>query len=761
MSNNRQKSHAPENLFGLLLEKFMPFWPYLIMLFLFCGALAWGYLKVATPSYEVSAKLIIKDEGKGVDGSKIIESMNPFDSKKIVENEIQVIQSKEIIRRAVDSLMLYASFYEDRSFKPISAYNTSPINIKIENPERISLPTKEHAKYYFSYQKETNSVLMDNKLYALNIRHNFDFGSLTFIKNENQVAESKDQLYFELIHPDIITSYISKNLIVVPTDKLSTVVILGYVDELRTRGEDILNAIIQSYIDIGFEDREKLAKNTLVFIEDRIIQVEKELNRLEDEIEKYTSEEGAINLSEQGRLYLQDAGDNNRKIADLNLQITLLRRVESYVLSKNNQGGIVPSIAGIDNPVLTDLLQKLYDKEIEYARLQKTTAQNNPILLSLADEIARIRPSILENIKNQKSNLRASLRNFNTYSGKFDSVLKGIPQKERALLEIKRSESIKKELFSFLLQKREETALAHAPNEGDTKVIEKASASITPSNPKALKTYGIAFFIAVGIWISAIVITEMLNKNVLFRSEIEDLTNLPILGELSFSKITSKNRMVTPKDIVLTEQLRNLSARLGLYNRKFTKKIILITSNIAGEGKSYVSRNLAISIAQSGKRVALIDLDFRNPQLTRLFKLTGSDGVIDYLEGNCSFKNIQNQFKFEENFHVIPAGAIGGDYTKTLLNGAIEKLFEQLSSNFDMVVIDSAPIGLVSDVNLLAEFSDIKLLVIRHGYTPKKIIQRFEQNEQTELLEHMSIVFNGIKKRGFSKKNSTHGYGYS
>lgn len=761
LSKKPIKAKDQEDFFGLLLDKFLPFWPYLILLGLLFGGMAFVYLKFATPTYDVSAKLIIKDEGKGVDGSELMESMNPFDSKKIVENEIQVIQSKEIVYGAVDSLMLYAPITEDKAFKPISAYNTSPIKIKVENPDRISIPLEEYTKHYFSFYEASNSVRMNDEIYALDIPHDLPFGTITFIRNDKQNGENEYPLYFELINPAILTDYISGSLTVVPTDKLSTVVILTYVDQLRSRGEDILNAVIASYINKGFEERKRLAESTLAFIEDRIVNVELELNNLEDEIEQYTAEAGAINLSEQGRIFLQDAGANNRNIADLNLQITLLGRVKSYVISKSNQGGIVPSTTGINNPVLTQLLQKLYNSEIEYASLSKTTAENNPLLLSLADEIANIRPSILENINNQQASLKASLRSLNSNSGRFNTVLKGIPEKERALLEIKRSEDIKKELFSFLLQKREETALAHAPTEGDTKVIEKASASVYPSSPKGIKIYGMACFAALGLWIAYVVITEMMNKKILFRSEIEDFIDLPVLGELSFSKKTKKNTIFTPKDVVLTEQLRHLNARLGLYHRTFTKKKIIITSNIAGEGKSFVSRNLAINIAQSGKRVALLDMDFRKPQLSKVFQMIDKKGTVNYLKGDCGLPEIVNQLEAEENLFVIPAGTKGGDHTKELLNGKLETLFAELSESFDVVIVDSAPMGLVSDVNLLAEYCDLKLLVIRHGFTPKKIVQRLEQIEQIELLDNMGVVFNGIKKRGFTKKDSGYGYGYS
>ena len=750
-----------DDLFSSLLDKFLPFWPHLLILLVVSFFLAWSYVKFATPQYEINAKLIIKDEKKGVDDSQIMQSMNPFDSKKIVENEIQVIQSRDVLYGAVDSLNLYAPIYQEKFLGSVSAYTTSPIKIKVQRPDRITVPKEEYTKYFFTYEDRLEVVLMEGATHQLNQWIDLPFGKIMFIKNDGQQMGGEKKLYFELVNPMLVVDAISDNLEVGSFDKLSTVVTLVYTDAVRERGVDILNHIFYSYSNQENEARKKLAENTLGYIEDRIEKVETELSTLQNEVQQYRSAKGAVDLSEQGRLYLQDAGENDRKIASINQQLSVLNRVESYIMSGNVQGGSVASTAGIDDPILTGLLNKLYDSEIKYARLQKTTGENNPLLVSLDNEIAKIRPSILENIKNQQSNLSAGLLNLGSNSGRLNSVLKSLPEKERALLEIKRRETIKNNLFSFLLQKREETALAYAPSEGDSKMIEKATADVKPVSPNGIKSYGIALFLALGLWVAFVVLKEALNNKILFRNEIEKLTHLPVLGEISQNEKTGESEFLVSENRMLMDQFRQIEVKLGLYSRTFEKLRLLITSNIEGEGKSFISKNLAFSLAKSGKRVALLDMDFRRPQITRSFDMLDETGIVDFLGGKCSLEAIFRPHPEENGVVVLPSGTYGGDFNELLLNGNLESLFEGLSTAFDCIIIDSAPIGMVSDTNLLAEYADIKLLVIRHAVTPKTVIKRFGNNQPAELLDNMGVVFNGIRRRGFSKESGGYGYGYN
>jgi len=764
--NYNHKSAKSENLFSTLMDLFFPFWPLLPVILVVIFLLAWSYKKYQTPTYDISATLIIKDEMKGVNNSKMLESMNPFDSKKIVENEIKVIQSRDLMKKVVDTMNLYAPFYEEKEFlglniKSVSAYNSSPIRIKLKNQDKIVIQDGAAAKHYFTIDLSKKNVKVDGETYPLNQWVDSPFGEVMFFPNKNKAQQAKKPLYFVLVNPRSMTQGLLKSLEVTPPEKLSTVINLNLEDEVPNRGEDILNNLIQAYNQKGIDDRNKLAANTMKFIEDRIKNVEGELDELETEIKDYRSSKGLVDLSEQGRMYLEDAGQNDQRIADINLKLSVLDKVENYIQSKNNGGSIVPSTLGIDDPVLTQLLQKLNSSEMEYERLKKTTAVNNPMLTSLADEIDKIRPNILDNVQSQKSNLQASLSNLYANSGKYSSALKTIPEQERMLLEITRRKAVKNDLFAFLLQKREETALSYVPINEDDTIVAGAQASLEPVSPKGFKIYGIALFLGLGVWTAYVVIKEMMNKKILFRSEIEESTNLPVIGELSYLKGNKQLSSENPEDILIIEQFRQLDAQLGLYSRTFRKKKVLVTSSLSGEGKSFVSKNLAYSLAQTGKKVILLDMDFRKPNTSKAFNLKNHKGIIDYLKEETTLEELVVTSELDPNLDILPAGIQGGDHTQLLLNGKLELLFEKLSESYDYVIMDSAPLGLVSDANLLAEFSEVVLLVVRHDFTPKRIIERLDQNQADKTLQHAGIVFNGLKKRGFIKEVSGYGYGYS
>ena len=761
-----KKLDRNEDLLATLMDLFFPFWPLLVVLLFLSLTLAWVYKSYQTPTYGISAALIIKDENKGVDESKMVESMNPFDSKKIVENEIKVIQSPDLMKRVVDTLALYAPVYEEKDFfglniKSVSAYTTSPICIQIKNPEKITVPEDGPSEHYFNYDSSKKDLTVEGKVYPINKWVQSPFGEIRFIENSNKLQSAANDLYFELVNPRGVTEGLLKAMVVTSPEKLSTVVSISYEDAVPSRGKDILNGLIKAYNQKGIEDRNKLAANTMEFIEGRIQNVENELNALETEIEEYRSAKGAVDLSEQSRLYLQDAGKNDQNIADINLKLSILDKVENYIRAKNSDGSLVPSTLGIDDPILTQLLQKLYDSEIKYERLKNTTGANNPLLTSLRDEINKIRPNILENVQSQKANLQASLSNLRTTSGRYSSALKTIPEQERKLLEISRRKAVKNDLFAFLLQKREETALSYVPGDGDNNVVTMAQASLEPVSPKDLKIFGIAFFLAVGVWVAYVVIRERLNNKILFRSEIEENTDLPVIGELSYVENDKRLSFKIPEDQVLIEQFRQLDAKLGLYSRSFKKQKILVTSSLAGEGKSFVSQNLAYSLARSGKKVVLVDMDLRKPNTSETYDLLKRDGVVHFLKEKAQLEDVVTLTKLDENLFVAPAGTQGGDHTQLLLNGRLELLFGKLSERFDYIIMDSAPIGIVSEGNLLSQFSDITLFVVRHGITPKMVVQRLGQKQDDVSLERAAIVFNGLKKRGFVKEISGYGYGYN
>lgn len=751
MSLQKNKAHQ-QDVLGKIMFRFIPYWPLFILLLLLSLTGAILYLRYATPLYEASATLLLKDEKKGADDSHLLDQLNVYHTKKIVENEVEVLQSRSLMQRVVKTLGLYTSVYEQGKVKAVSAYASSPIVVDVKNPDSVI-----EAKVAFRFG--SGKVAIDNVLYPLNAWVTTPYGIFLFKVNPRIVRPAKNSLFFTVTDYKSVANNFSGKLSVAASSKLSSIVGLTFKDEDPKRATDILNELLRTYNQEAIDDKNALASNTLSFVDDRLNAVSKDLEEIEKRIQAFRSREGAIDLSEQGKLFLKNVSDNDMKVADINMQLAVIDQVEKYVLSKDSKGGIVPSTLGIDDVVLTTLLQQLNDVELQYEKLKRTTAENNPALVALANQMEKIRPNILDNIRAHKASLQAGQRDLMYSTNTFSGMLQQLPEKERELLEISRQQTIKSNVYSFLLQKREETALSYAATIADSRVVDPADAIAKPVSPKRLVVFPIAIVAAIILCYLFVVFKEMMSNKVLFRSEIERLTSVPILAELSKTK--TKEPFVTnnAKEPFIAEQFRQLRTALGIYGSNAMRRKLLITSSIPGEGKSYVASNLALSLALDGKKVVLIDMDLRNPKISGLFGLTEEIGVSDYLTQSREEYEIIRSTAYD-NLFVIGAGSEVVNPTGLFMNGRLARLFKMVDETFDFVIVDSSPVDAATDSYIFSELCDATLFVVRHGKTPKAMVELLDESNKIKVLKNIAIAFNGVKPRGFVKGVYGHGFGY-
>lgn len=755
--NKNRTVKKDSDLVSKILIRYLSYWPLFLILIVLGAAAAWGYLRYTTPIYEVYATVLIRDEKKGSADSKVLEELNILEAKKIVENEIEVIQSRKLVNKVVNQLGLYAPIYEKGKFKNVSAYNVSPVTIRVQNPEGIV----ETDKIFFTLNKK-KGIVINNKEYPFNKWVKSPYGVLKFELSKDRSLENENLLFFILRNPKDVASDILANLTTNAASKLSTVVELTLKDAVPKRGEDILNKLIFSYSQSSINEKNKLATNTLAFVETRLLDLERELDSLEGQIQHYRTKKGVVDLGEQGKLFLQNVGSNDRKVADISMQLAVLDKVEQSVNSRDIKSGIMPATLGVNDPVLSQLMQRLYDSKLEYEKLTKTTAENNPIAQSVAREIEQLRPFILNEIRSRRVGLKASKNDLNQTSGKFNAVLQSIPKKERELTEISRQQNIKNSVYSFLLEKREQTALAITSNVADSKIVDVAQASSKPVSPIAPFIYIAFIVVALGIGILLISAKELINKKIMFRSEIESFTTIPVVAE-TFHLAKNESLLETKSKISpVAEQFRQLRASIGLYGKSInTNKKILITSSISGEGKSYISSNLAASLALAEKKVVLIDLDIRNPKISSLMNVSEKRGVAEFLEGSSKADEIIHATKIP-NLYCISAGADMDNAREQILSGKLKELLNYLDSKFDYIIMDSSPIDPVTDAYVYSDYCDITLFVVRHAYTPKSIVQLFDNNNKMGALKNPCIVFNDLPiSKGILKGTYGYGYGYN
>ena len=421
----------------------------------------------------------------------------------------------------------------------------------------------------------------------------------------------------------------------------------------------------------------------------------------------------------------------------------------------------MPSTLGVSDPNLSQMMTDLNNKELEYERLRKTVAENNPMLVSLRDQINRIRPTIADNLQSQRKNLEASRSNISVTNSKYNSMLSTIPQKERQLVEMSRDQNIKNSIYSFLLQKREEGELSYASTLSDSRVVNKAQSTKLPVSPNKMMIYIAALAVAFGICVLFISAREAFSRKVLYRSELESMTNVPIIGEVAFNKSNESVVIQAGKRSFIAEEFRKIRVSLHFLGIDKDHKKILVTSSIPGEGKSFIAANLGISNALTGKKVVLVDLDLHNPGLGRIFdKTTEEAGVSDFLMGKKDMEQIIKKVPGHENLFFVASGPLQESPSELLLNGKINELVDYLEGAFDLVVMDTAPVVLVTDAFILSKLSNATMYVVRHKYTPKMLIKRIDENLRINPLTNPAIIFNGVKMRGFFKNNYGYGYDY-
>ena len=754
-SNKMIREQRDSNLVSFIRFRFVPYWPLFGLLMLVAGLGAFAYIKLTPKTYEAKADLLIKDEKKGSDDGKMMESLNIFSTKKIVEDEIEVLQSQTLMKEVVRNLRLYAPVTTEDRFRTYPAYNSSPVLVEAMGFDSLY---NQHEKVFLEkipiqYDKSSGIIKAGQDSFALGEWRGWPHTALLlrFIPNPYFKADAGLPLYFSLLNPKKVTNELIGKLNVAAANKMSSVVTLSLKDENPARAEDILNELITVYDHASINDKNQLAINTLGFVESRLLHVKRELDSTEGKLQVYKTRNGGGDLGLQGSAFLQNVSVNDQKSADINMQLAVLNEVEKYVRADNGSSGIVPATLGVEDEGLSNLLQKLYDARANYDKLRKTVGENNPTILSLVNEIDKIKPNILENIRIRKISLSAGLSNLQATNDKYATRLQGLPEKERTLLQGSRQQSILNNVYAFLLQKREEASLSYASTVADSRTIDQAESSIDPVAPKKIIVLGFAVLAALAIGCAVVYTREFANNKILFRKEIETFTAEPIIAEIvSAGKSKSLLYPNHKRSAILSEQFRQLRSALGLHMKNNTKRKLLVTSSISGEGKSFISANLALSLASSGKKTILLDFDLRNPRITAEFEPAAGPGLADFLQGDIEPYEIIKKTAYE-NLFVTAAGMEESRMVEISFNNRLSELFDYLDAVFDFIIVDTSPVHPVSDAYVLTEYCDTSLYLVRHDFTPKAFIQLLDENNRIKPLKNLVIIFNGIKSRGFFK----------
>ena len=738
------------NLLAELGQRYLPYWPIFMVLVVISITSGYFFIKYSTPVYETSAKLLVKDDKKGVDASKVLDALDVFGEKKIVENEIDILKSWPIMETVVKKLGLYATVYHKGDIRDVELYgNSLPVTFKAVNEDSIKA-YKGMKPTEFTFDA-LNKYIEINKVKYFN-NDTLKLGNNYFIVkiNNNFVQKDKNEIYYLNFNSVLkISKSLSNGLVIEASSKQSTVINISIKDAVPEKSEDILNNLIFEYQQAALLDKNKVASNTLSFIDNRLKVVLTDLDNVETNIKDYRTREGVINLGAQSEIFLKTVEDNDKQLNTIDLQLLVLKDIENYVVNKGNATGTVPSLIGISDPILSQLLAKLYDAETTLNQQLKISGEKSSLVVGLQQQILKIKVDLLESIKNIRTTFITSKNDLKLNLANANKILKNVPEKEKQLVQISREQAIKNNIYTFLLQKREETAISYMSSVSDSRVVESATTASSPLSPKTNMIYLIAFALGMGVAIIYVIIIDQLNNKILFRNELEQKTGVPVIGELMQGEISESSLAIQEgKRTMLAEQIRTIRTNMAYFGLKENQKVILINSTISGEGKSFVAINLAVSYTLVGKKVAILELDLRKPKISKELLGKNYTGITNYLSGNANIQDLIHPVANIPGLYVIPAGPVPPNPSELISLKAFGELIASLKQQFDYLIIDSPPISLVTDAQLLVPYADIVMFVVRHNYTPKVYLALIAQLQMQKKYPNMCILFNGVKPRG-------------
>jgi len=749
------KERTESNILVQMLQRYLPFWPLFVVTMSIGLAIAWVYQRSQTRIYVASAKVLLKDPQKNGGDSKVLDALNIFSEKKIVENEIIVLRSSSILEEVVRALDLYATVHNQGRVREEELYKgNSPVWFWAIDKGNI----ESAGKYYFSVDWVKGNIKINNQFIPFDSTVSFGKTVYRVVPNPEYNRHLSGKNYYVVFNSvSGAAGEIAGDLKANATSNTSTVIDVRIETPVPEKGIDVLNKLFEVYNADAIDDKNQIAAKTLAFIEDRLHLVIGQLDSVEKNIQVYKTTQGVYNLGDQASLYLNNVQGLDKKNSDVEIQLDVLKDVQNYVNNKGTKPGTVPSQLLISDPTLAGLLQKLYDAEFQLGKVSAINGEKSDAVILATDAVDRIKGDIRENLTTTRTNLLSVKSNVNAGIALNNGMLSSIPQKERGLLDISRQQAIKNNIYTFLLQKREETALSSAGTTPDLRVLEKGTAS-GPIKPVPKNFYILGLLIGLLVAVAFVMLREQFNRRILFRSEIEEKTKVPVVAEIIQTSSKDTIAISEGKRTIIAEQFRSLRTNLAFMGLNEKQKTLLVTSSISGEGKSFIALNLAMSITLTGKKVALMEMDLRKPKLSKYLGIKRDPGISSFLIDKASIEEIIKETPYP-NLFVISAGPIPPNPTELIGSPKFGDMMELLKERFDYVIIDSAPIGPVTDSQLLAGYANTTIYVVRHAQTPKVFLRMIDDLYSQGKFNNMSIVFNGLKQRGFSFLS--YGYGYA
>ena len=757
-------------------------WKWFVLSLIICLGAAHIYLRYATPIYQAAAKLLIKEEQNGRRGNSIQSSANLgiISNSNGIDNEMEILKSRTLAQQAVYDLKLYTTYRHEGRIKDHLIYGEQEVNVDMdyEHLKKLNAPmnfkiTREGRNYHvvgsYFVPIDDNSynpgpVTVDKVITALPATLGTRVGMVKFTQNGNYMLRDGESLKVTMIAPEIAAGKYVGSLSVSPSTKATSIAQLVITDEIPQRAIDYLKQLAIVYNRQANEDKNQIAVRTEQFINQRLEKINAELGNTEGQLENYKKRNNIVQLSMNASTAFSNADSYAQKLNEANTQVALLDELTKYMNEPSNRHQPIPSNVGLNDASATSLINKYNEIALQRNQLLHSASESSPTVTPLTSQLDDLQASIKRAMSQARAGLNIQRNSIASQQGKYQGQISNTPEQERILTQIGRQQEVKSGLYLMLLQKREENSISLEATADKGKLIDNPvfAGKVTPKDSIILM---IAFGLGLAIPALILFLLAFFRYKIEGHDDVAKLTKLPIIADVAIAS----DRAKTKADIVVHENKNNLmeeifrSLRTNLqFLMKEHDKVILMTSTTSGEGKTFIASNVAISFALLGKKVVLVGLDIRKPRLAELFEIDDHHhGITNLLiKDNITWDDVNKQIVnsgVNSNLDLLMAGPVPPNPGELVTRKSLEETMDILKEHYDYIIIDTAPVGLVTDTLALGRIANATVYVCRADYTQKSSFGLINGLAYEKKMPNMSIVLNGVD---LSKKKYGYYYGY-
>jgi len=746
------------------LEKYMFHWKWFLLGIGIALLGAFLYLRYTPNQYEAATTILIEDKEKGGLSSELSAFADlglMGGATTSIDNEMELLKSRTLMERVVKELGINISFYKQGRVITSELYSENvPVKINFFSKDVVfyNLDTT----FFIAVKSATKFILKDENgdhrgEYVFGENCVTNFGELTITPVNLNWANEVEEIAVKITPLKKVVEGYRNNIQIQPANKNSNVIKINLTDPVKEKAKDILNNLVVQYNNDAIEDKRMIGKSTNEFINQRLEIVNNELSSVEIGAQEFKTANKLTDIAAEASLVLETNAEVAKKIVDLSTQLKLAEYVSSYV--NDNTEALIPANLGLSEASVNASTSKYNELILERNRILKSSSELNPVIINLNAQIAQLRESISQSLKNLKNTLTISLNSVKRQEAKLDSKIALVPKQERAYRDIQRQQQIFETLYLYLLQKREENAITLAVTMPNAKIIDEAYGSDIPVAPKSKIIYLAALLLGGIIPFGVIYILLLLDNKIHNRKDVEAVIKAPVLGDIPNTKTKGAIINFNNDRSSIAESFRLLRTNLSfmLASVKEGTKTIFITSTIAGEGKTYISVNLSSVLAMSGKKVLLIGADIRKPKIGEYLELKFAKGLTDFLMNRSLKVTDVIEPSSEANFDFVSSNILPPNPTELLMNGRFEELLAHGKEHYDYVIVDTAPVNLVTDALLQAHHADLFIYVVRANYLDKRLLEVPKIMYEEKRLPNMAMLINGTD----FEKGYGYGYGYA